>query len=820
VRRLAQRLVGDPSLAEDIAQDAWVAALERRPEARDERGLRDWLARVVRRRASKVRRREAARRDVERAAAQGEAIPGGQELVERMQLQRLLAEAVLTLEEPYRSAVILRHLDGLAPDEIARRQGCTNACARQRVSRGLARLRAELDRRSGGDRSAWCAALAAAWDLAPSGAPVGAAVTVVGIAGGGIVAAKLVALAAGLGLAAGALFWMQSDGGPGEPPETRDAPAAAAPAPASVSAPDKLAATGAPAPPKVEPGRERIEAPLGERPTDRELAGRVVDEAARPVSGATVALFEAGDSDDADARAKAESDAEGRFRLEGEALERIATTGRPALLATREGFVPARIEVAWGEPLEVVLVTRPVVSGRLLDPSANPVAPPGRVRLTLLDAGGEEQTFEAAVDADGHWTATDLVPGRLTRAWGRAKGFAPQEQALDLELAPGARAVIDLTVTAGERARGVVLDAVTGEPIPRAEVWAESWSFDADSCEPTTVADEGGRFQLPGIEPGQMLGAPPDLAWLRITARAEGYVGKPFDFALARKGSDGSYFIEVKIQPALASLAGRVAWPDGSPAAGVLVHAIDDQRNFHFAASNAQGRFELERLPAGPLFLLASTRDEASEEARGAARVEIEIRAGARNTAELVIQPAKGTSIEGRVVDLSGAPVPGRKIDVRHHFAVPNLTLGLGHSETLTDEEGRFRLSDLRPGRYELSVGLASDERHAAKPDRRSLDLDAGATVSDIDFVVAPAIRLSGWVDPDPRALAKLTVELRSGVDGEVLDRRQPAPDGSFAFDGLFPARYELVLSDDGTELARASCGPGSSAGITLVAPP
>jgi RNA polymerase sigma-70 factor (ECF subfamily) len=819
VRRLAQRLVGDPSLAEDIAQDAWVAALERRPQARGERGLRDWLARVVRRRASKVRRREAARHDVERAAAKGEAVPGGQELVERMQLQRLLAEAVLALEEPYRSAVILRHLDGLGPEEIARHQGCTNACARQRISRGLAQLRAELDRRSGGDRGAWCAALAAAWDLAPSGAPAGAAAAVVGVVGGGIVASKLVALAAGFGIAAGALIWMQRPTGPSEPPTASDAAAAAAPIPAIVRAPEARAAASAPAPAKVELGRERTEAPLGERPN--ELAGRVVDEKAQPVGGTTVALFAAGDSDDGEALAKATSDAEGRFRIEDEALERLAATRSPcALLATRDGFVPARAEVRSGETVEIVLVTRPVVSGRLLDPSASPVAPPGRVRLNLLDAGGEERTFEAPVDAKGHWMATDLVPGRLTHVWGRAKGFAPGEQAVEIELAPSARAVIDLTVIAGERARGVVLDAVTGEPIPRAEVWAESWSFDANSFEPTAVADEHGRFELAGIEPGQMLGGPEDLAWLRITARAEDYVGKPFDFSPARRGSDGTFFVEVKIQPAPASLAGRVVWPDGSPAASVLVQSIDDQRNFHFAVSDPRGRFELERLPAGTLFVLASTRDGASDEAGGAARAEVEIRPGMRETAELTLQPAKGTSIEGRVLDLSGSPVPGCKIDVGHHFAVPNITLGLAHLEAVTDVEGRFRLKDLLPGRYQLSVSFSSDEGRAVRPAERSLDLSAGATISAIDFVVAPAIRLSGWVEPGPRALADLSVELRSSEDGEVFDRREPAADGSFSFDGLFPARYELALTEDSSELARASCGPGSSAGITFVAPP
>src|SRR5262249_40301187 len=67
--------------------------------------------------------------------------------------------AWLGLAEPYRSAAILRHLDGLSNGEIAARQGCSVEAARQRVARGLAELRDRLAREYG-NRASWCAALA------------------------------------------------------------------------------------------------------------------------------------------------------------------------------------------------------------------------------------------------------------------------------------------------------------------------------------------------------------------------------------------------------------------------------------------------------------------------------------------------------------------------------------------------------------------------------------------------------------------------------------------------------------------------------------
>ena len=47
LRNLALALAGDPHEADDLAQDAIVAALERRPDARD--SFRPWLKTVTRR---------------------------------------------------------------------------------------------------------------------------------------------------------------------------------------------------------------------------------------------------------------------------------------------------------------------------------------------------------------------------------------------------------------------------------------------------------------------------------------------------------------------------------------------------------------------------------------------------------------------------------------------------------------------------------------------------------------------------------------------------------------------------------------------------
>src|SRR5687767_613389 len=111
VRALARRLVVDPSEADDVAQEALVAALEHPPEPR--RGLRGWFTTVVRNVVRQRRRAERRRATREAAAAHAGCVPSTAEIVERESARRTVVEGVLALDEPYRSALVLRYLEGL-----------------------------------------------------------------------------------------------------------------------------------------------------------------------------------------------------------------------------------------------------------------------------------------------------------------------------------------------------------------------------------------------------------------------------------------------------------------------------------------------------------------------------------------------------------------------------------------------------------------------------------------------------------------------------------------------------------------------------------
>ncbi|MEM7305047.1 MAG: RNA polymerase sigma factor [Planctomycetota bacterium] len=154
LRRLATDLAGED--ADDLVQEVWRRALESPP--RHVRQVRGWLARVARNLAANRWRDEARRAERERGRASEP--PAGDELAARFELHKELVDALDSLGQSYRETILLRYFDGLAPREIATRQGAPVATVKKRLRRGLEQLREALDKRHGGDRATWMSAVA------------------------------------------------------------------------------------------------------------------------------------------------------------------------------------------------------------------------------------------------------------------------------------------------------------------------------------------------------------------------------------------------------------------------------------------------------------------------------------------------------------------------------------------------------------------------------------------------------------------------------------------------------------------------------------
>jgi len=135
VYRAAYLVVHDAAAAEDIAQDAFLAALDALDRFDRHRPFAPWLHRIVINRALDWTRREALRRRVDGAESVFEPLPSPEEIGDEM------IAALKELPAEQRAVVVLRHLLEYTPGEIARMLDLPRGTVNSRLRRGLDRLR-------------------------------------------------------------------------------------------------------------------------------------------------------------------------------------------------------------------------------------------------------------------------------------------------------------------------------------------------------------------------------------------------------------------------------------------------------------------------------------------------------------------------------------------------------------------------------------------------------------------------------------------------------------------------------------------------------
>jgi len=372
LRRLARALAGEGG--EDLSQEVLAAALEGEPP-RERARLRPWLRTIARRMARRTAERARSRGDAEAAAA-GDADPGP-DAAARIAAQEAVARALSRVEEPYRSAVVLRYFDDLHSRDIADRLGISPTAARKRVSRGVARLRVELEREHGPDARLWSAVLIPLARLRTPAASA-AGVAVPGLA---IVMSLKSSAAVALALTIAVLFlqpWEADGRGAGEP-DRGVARADTVPmenADPVVSAADGEAGrtevtVGVDAPPSPSAPRVRIVAPDGSSLEDVRAAW--ITE-----TGVVRAL-------DLD---------------EDHSVERPDGDLR-WIVAAAQGFLPIGVDVDGAGSVEVVLDPGRAVRGRVIEDGGEPIEP-----VTLMVSPSAE--FEEAARAAGQSTLEGL----------------------------------------------------------------------------------------------------------------------------------------------------------------------------------------------------------------------------------------------------------------------------------------------------------------------------------------------------------------------------------------------------------------------------
>jgi RNA polymerase sigma-70 factor (ECF subfamily) len=462
VRGVARAVLHGDDRVEDVVQDTWVATIEKGPAAPGP----GWLVRVARRFALTVRRRDAGRRRREGAVARIDAIPSTAEIAAREETRRHVVDALLRVDEPFRSALLLRYYEGLPPREIAARLGVPTETARSRVRRGLEQLRARLLEGEDPHRERRRLAVLARLPVSASAAFVV----------GGLLMSKpvttAVAAMALLLLAGGAYrVLVRPEASSREPragSPTSEATAAERAAlagrPSAVRTGPPVPASGPVVPPPVTPAPAGV-LRGGLLSFDPSLPGRA--------SLTVGALHDWRDAARDPIRAEAQKD--GTFEVDVSRLLVDPAPGELAVLVDHPSYLRtvSRVRLAEPDPLRILVVMTRAGSlvGQVVTRSGTPIGDAVVGLLPSTEGGPSGRTFDAVrTDATGSFRLRTAAEGTY-QVVVDAQGFRPAGRA---EVVSGAteRVVDPIVLSPGEEISGTVSAPLLPDVPLEVEVWS------------------------------------------------------------------------------------------------------------------------------------------------------------------------------------------------------------------------------------------------------------------------------------------------------------------------------------------------------------
>jgi RNA polymerase sigma-70 factor (ECF subfamily) len=142
----ALRLTGNMEDAQDISQEVFLRLYKNLSKVQAEAALPAWLYRVTVNACHDLRRRKPASEPESSAGDLAASDLDPQAAVTQSERRRVLEMSLRILPEKERAALVLRDLEGLSTEEVARILGSSEATVRSQVSKARAKVRDFVER--------------------------------------------------------------------------------------------------------------------------------------------------------------------------------------------------------------------------------------------------------------------------------------------------------------------------------------------------------------------------------------------------------------------------------------------------------------------------------------------------------------------------------------------------------------------------------------------------------------------------------------------------------------------------------------------------